>query len=319
MSAGADVAATPAVSIVVPALDEGASLAELCAGIRARLEGRYTYEIIVVDDGSRDGSWSVLTKLREGDPRVRGVRLRRNFGKAAALAAGFRRSRGAVVVTMDADLQDDPADLPEFVSAIEAGADVVVGWKVARRDPLARRALSRIFNVTVGRATGLRLHDMNCGFKAFRPEVLRTLPLYADLFRFIAAFAASEGFRVVELPVKHHRRRYGASRYGNERILRGFFDLLSVTYLTRYQRKPMHLFGTIGLIFGGVGFAIESYLTVQWFEGRKIGDRPLLLLGVLLILAGIQFFSVGFLGEVLAYQSSRKAGADDPQAAEELG
>jgi glycosyltransferase involved in cell wall biosynthesis len=306
----------PEVSVIIPGLNEADSLAELAQRIHESLGGR-AYEVIFVDDGSTDGSWAVITRLREASPRVKGIRLRKNFGKAMALSAGFQRARGGIIITMDADLQDDPADLPAFIAKIEAGEDVVVGWKVTRRDPTNRLVLSRIFNGTVRKATGVNLHDMNCGFKAYRREVIRSIPVYGDLFRFIPAFAAWEGFRVAEVPVKHHARKYGTSRYGLERILRGFFDLLSVMFLTRYQRKPMHLFGLIGLLLGGIGFFTELYLTILWFRGHKIGDRPLLLLGALEIIAGIQFFSMGFIGEFLTYQN-HKRGAEELPIREEL-
>jgi len=306
------------VSVIIPGLNEGESLGELAARVRTSLEGLRTFEIVFVDDGSTDDSWEVITGLCREDARMKGVRLRKNFGKAMALSAGFNRARGEIIVTLDADLQDDPADLPAFIDQIEAGMDVVVGWKVHRLDPSNRLVLSRIFNATVRKATGVKLHDMNCGFKAYRREVIRTIPVYGDLFRFIPAFAAWQGFRVAEVPVKHHARKYGKSRYGLERILRGFFDLLSVMFLTRYQRKPMHLFCLVGLVFGAVGFAVELYLTVLWFRGHKIGDRPLLLLGALLILAGIQFFSMGFIGEFMSYQNNRKVDAGDLPIREEI-
>lgn len=306
------------ISIIVPGLNEAESLAELAARIRQALDGQRTFETIFVDDGSTDNSWEVITALSREDPRVKGVRLRKNFGKAMALSAGFQRARGGIIVTLDADLQDDPADLPSFIAKIEEGMDVVVGWKVQRLDPSNRLVLSRIFNATVRKATGVKLHDMNCGFKAYRREVIRTIPVYGDLFRFIPAFAAWEGFRVAEVPVKHHARKYGRSRYGLERILRGFFDLLSVMFLTRYQRKPMHLFGLVGLVLGGIGLITELYLTILWFRGHKIGDRPLLLLGALEILAGIQFFSMGFIGEFLTYQNHRRIDAEDLPIREEI-
>ena len=203
------------VSVVIPALNEADSLAELVDRIRTSLEGDARYEVILVDDGSTDETWNVISGLHAADPRVKGIRLRRQCGKALALAAGFRRASAEIAVMMDADLQDDPADLPRFLEQIRAGFDVVVGWKVKRHHPLNRRILSRIFNATVRAVTGLRLHDMNCGFKAFRSDVLVRLPLYGDLFRFIPAFAAPEGFRVAEVPVTHHQRRYGRSRYGS--------------------------------------------------------------------------------------------------------
>ena len=308
----------PEVSVIIPGLNEADSLAELASRVRESLDGTRLYEIIFVDDGSTDNSWEVISGLARDDARVKGVQLRKNFGKAMALSAGFHRARGAIIITMDADLQDDPADLPAFIAQIEEGQDVVVGWKVNRLDPSNRLILSRIFNGTVRRATGVKLHDMNCGFKAYRREVIRTIPVYGDLFRFIPAFAAWEGFRVAEVPVKHHARKYGKSRYGLERILRGFFDLLSVIFLTRYQRKPMHLFGLIGLVMGGIGFATELYLTVLWFRGHKIGDRPLLLLGALEILVGIQLLSMGFIGEFLTYQNHRRMDAQDLPIREEI-
>jgi len=264
------------------------------------------YELIFVDDGSSDSSWQVIGDLHAADPAVHGVRMRSNFGKAMALAAGFDRARADIVVMMDADLQDDPADLPKMLEKINAGLDVVVGWKVERHDPLNRRVFSRIFNKTVGYVTGVRLHDMNCGFKAYRSEVLHSIPIYGDLFRFIPVLAAWQGFSVGEMPVNHRARRFGRSRYGLERILRGFFDLLSVSFLTRYSRKPMHLFGLFGLLFTFLGLLICGYLSVLWFQGEAIGSRPLLLLGVLLILVGVQSFSIGLLGEFMTFQYHRK-------------
>lgn len=303
--------AAPKVSIVVPGLNEADSLGELADRVRKSLDGVVAYELLFIDDGSTDNTWEVITALHAGDARIKGVRLRKNFGKAMALSAGFQRAKGEIILTLDADLQDDPADIPAFLAKLEEGQDVVVGWKVERLDPTNRLILSRIFNGTVRAATGVKLHDMNCGFKGYKREVIRTIPVYGDLFRFIPAFAAWQGFRVCEVPVKHHARKYGASRYGLERILRGFFDLLSVMFLTRYSRKPMHLFGLIGLLLASVGFLTEGYLTVLWFMGHKIGDRPLLLLGALMIILGIQFFSMGFIGEFLTYQNQKSLDAAD--------
>ncbi len=306
-------------TLVVPGLNEAESLPELAALIRENLADRVAYELIFVDDGSTDNTWEVIAELRDGDPAVRGVRLRKNFGKATALSAGFARARGEVVITMDADLQDDPVDLPNFLEQIEQGLDVVVGWKVNRRDPLNRRVLSRVFNRTVGLLTRVKLHDMNCGFKAYRREVIKAIPVYGDLFRFIPVFAAWHGFRVGEVPVEHHARKFGSSRYGIERILRGMFDLISVIFLTRYSKKPMHLFGMLGLILGTAGVGICIYLTVLWGMGHSIGSRPLLLLGVLMIILGMQFFSMGLLGEFLTFQHQRRHELDELPIREELG
>jgi glycosyltransferase involved in cell wall biosynthesis len=298
---------TPVVSVVIPGLNEASSLATLAQKVEAAIGHSESYEILFVDDGSTDDSWAVIRGLHESDARVRGLRLRRNFGKAMALAAGFREAKGEVLVMMDADLQDDPADIPDFLTGIRGGADVVVGWKVQRKDPLNRRIASKIFNGTVGWTTGVSLHDMNCGFKAYRREVIETVPIYGDLFRFIPALAAADGFRVTEIPVRHHPRAFGASRYGLERIMRGFFDLLSVLFLTRYARRPMHLFGLIGLFTGSLGLILFTYLCVLWFMGHGIGARPLLLLSVLLIVLGVQFATMGFLGEFLTYIEEKRA------------
>ncbi|MEZ4442113.1 MAG: glycosyltransferase family 2 protein [Polyangiaceae bacterium] len=312
--------ATLPLSFVIPGLNEAESLPELARSISAvAKELGQEHEIIFVDDGSTDDTWQVIAGLREELPSVRGVRLRANFGKAMALSAGFARARGETVFMMDADLQDDPKDIPKFLEAIAGGLDVVVGWKVNRLDPANRKVLSRIFNGTVGLVTGVRLHDMNCGFKAFRREVIQTIPIYGDLFRFIPVLAKWQGFSVGEVPVNHHARKYGRSRYGLERILRGFFDLMSVVFLTRYSRKPMHLFGLIGLLLSVAGFGICTYLTVLWFMGEAIGHRPLLMLGVLCILLGIQFVSMGLIGEFLTFQYQRKHDRERLPVREEVG
>lgn len=307
-------------SFVIPGLNESESLPELAAQLHAAVGKLHLdYEIIFVDDGSTDDSWAVIEQLHLESDTVRGVRLRANFGKAMALTAGFARARGRLVFMMDADLQDDPQDIAKFIEAIESGLDVVVGWKVNRLDPANRKVLSRIFNGTVGMVTGVRLHDMNCGFKCFRREVIQSIPIYGDLFRFIPVLAHWQGFGVGEVPVTHHARKHGRSRYGLERILRGLFDLMSVVFLTRYSRKPMHLFGLIGLLLLAAGMAINIYLTVLWFMGHAIGGRPLLMLGVLCILLGIQFFSMGLIGEFLTFQYQRKHDRERLPVREEVG
>ncbi|HVZ32645.1 MAG TPA: glycosyltransferase family 2 protein, partial [Polyangiaceae bacterium] len=228
----------PAVSVIVPGLNEAESLAELARQVDAALDTVCRYELIFVDDGSTDDSWQRIQALHATNPNVRGVCLRGNFGKAMALTAGFRVARAPVLIMMDADLQDDPGDLPRFLDKLHEGFDVVVGWKVKRQDPLNRRLLSRLFNGTVSWLTHVELHDMNCGFKAYRREVIETVPIYGDMFRFIPALAAAQGFRISEIPITHHSRKYGRSRYGLERVLRGIFDLASVLFLIRYSRRP---------------------------------------------------------------------------------
>ncbi len=308
----------PLLSIVVPALNEAESLPELATRIREALEGKETYELIFVDDGSTDDTWKTISRLSSEDHHVRGVRLRKNFGKAMGLTAGFSRARGDIVIMMDADLQDDPAELPKFIEKVQEGFDVVVGWKVRRLDPANRLILTRIFNGTVRWVTGVKLHDMNCGFKAYSRDVIRTVPIYGDLFRFIPALAAWEGFRVTEVPVHHHARKHGSSRYGLERILRGSFDLLTIAFLTKYSRRPMHLFGLFGAVLGAIGMLINLYLTVLWFRGESIGHRPLLLFGSTLVLAGLQFVSVGVLGEFLTYLHQKRIRPTDLPIREEV-
>lgn len=305
-----DTEQTIGVSIVVPGLNEAKSLPELSRRISKAIGNLESYELLLVDDGSTDDTWEVIQALHRDDPRVRGLRLRRNFGKAMALASGFSECRGEIIIMMDADLQDDPADLPAFLSRVRTDLDVVVGWKVSRKDPLSRRLFSKVFNGTVKRFTGVRLHDMNCGFKAYRREVIETIPIYGDLFRFIPVLAAADGFRIGEIPVTHHARAFGRSRYGLERILRGLFDLLTVVFLTRYARKPMHLFGFLGLLTGAVGLVLAVYLTVLWLTSKGIGSRPLLQLSVMLMVMGAQLTALGFIGEFLTYQNQKRSYRD---------
>jgi glycosyltransferase involved in cell wall biosynthesis len=291
------------ISIVIPLHNEERSIALLYDELQAALEPLgQEWEAVFVDDGSVDGSFAALTRLHDANENIRVVRLRRNFGKAAALAAGFGQARGEIVVTIDADLQDDPAEIPRLLVKLDEGFDLVSGWKTRRRDPLRRRVLSRIFNWVTGRMSGLRLHDMNCGLKAYRAEVVRGMPLYGELHRFIPVLAQYRGFRVAELPVNHRPREHGRSRYGVERYIRGFLDLLTVSFIGRYRHRPLHLFGGLGLILGLLGVAILVYLTVVKALGHAIGERPLLTLGVLLVVVGLQFFSLGLISEMLTSQ-----------------
>jgi glycosyltransferase involved in cell wall biosynthesis len=297
-------------SIVIPLYNEAESLGELhtrLAAVLVKVPKRA--EIIFVDDGSTDDSFEVLKGLRSKDERVKVVRLRANQGKAAALSVGFREAQGDVVITLDADLQDDPKEIPKFLAKLEEGYDLVSGWKARRQDPWTRRALSAIFNRVTAFMTGLRIHDFNCGFKAYRRAVINELRLHGELHRFIPALANWRGFRVAEIEVEHHPRRYGRSKYGMERIPRGFFDLLTVIMLTRYTAKPLHLFGLLGVFLGLAGFGIIGYLSVGWFLGTWIGARPLLLIGAVLLIAGIQLVSFGLVAEMIIYTS---AGPDDP-------
>lgn len=302
------------VSVVVPVYNEERSVELLFDEIGAALDPLDPgWEAVFVDDGSEDGSFAALTRLHARAPsRVRVVRLRRNFGKAAALAAGFRHAGGDTVVTLDADGQDDPAEIPRLLAKLDEGFDLVSGWKARRRDRWTRRMLSRIFNGVTGRISGVRLHDLNSGLKAYRAEVVRGLALYGELHRFIPVLAHYRGFRIAELSVNHRPREHGRSRYGVERYLRGFFDLITVTFMGRYRYRPLHLFGGLGLLLGGVGFLVCLYLSILWFAGHAIGHRPLLTLGVLLVVVGMQFLSLGLIGELVTTHHEERAAEREP-------
>jgi glycosyltransferase involved in cell wall biosynthesis len=296
------------VSVVIPVHDEERSVALLYDELRSALEPLgVAWETIFVDDGSTDGTFAALTRLHNGNDNIRVVRLRRHFGKAAALGAGFDQARGDTVVTMDGDLQDDPAEIPRLLAKLDEGFDLVSGWKTRRRDPLTRRLLSRVFNSVTSRFSGVRLHDMNCGLKAYRAEVVHGLRLYGELHRFIPVLAHYRGFRIAELPVNHRQREHGRSRYGIERYLRGFLDLLTVSFIGRYRHRPLHLFGGLGLTLMTVGIGILVYLTVDKALGHAIGGRPLLTLGVLLVVVGLQFFSLGLISEMITSHHEERA------------
>ncbi len=298
------------ISVVVPVRDEERSVALLYEELEAALQpAGEPWEAIFVDDGSQDGTFSALTRLHARTPNARVVRLRRNFGKSVALAAGFAQAQGETIVTIDGDLQDDPSEIPHLLAKLDEGFDLVSGWKARRRDPWRRRLVSKIFNAVTGRVSGLRLHDMNCGLKAYRAEVVRGLPLYGELHRFIPVLAHYRGYRVAELPVNHRPRPHGRSRYGLERYVRGFLDLLTVTFMGRYRHRPLHLFGGLGLVLGLLGTLILVYLTVLKATGEAIGHRPLLTLGVLLVVVGLQFFSLGLISEMVTSHHEERAGA----------
>src|SRR5581483_10922589 len=298
------------ISVVVPVHNEERSVALLLDEIRAALEPLGTpWEAVFVDDGSTDGSFGALTRLHGANDSVRVVRLRRNFGKAAALAAGFANARGDLVVTIDGDLQDDPSEIPRLLLKLDEGFDLVSGWKSKRRDPLSRRVLSRIFNRVVCWLSGIRLHDLNCGLKAYRADVVQTLPLYGELHRFLPVLAHQRGYRVAELPVNHRPRRNGRSHYGLERYLRGFLDLLTVSFMGRYRHRPLHLFGGLGLGLFLLGLGLLAYLTVVKAQGHAIGGRPLLTLGVLLVVVGLQFFSLGLISELITSHHEERTAA----------
>jgi glycosyltransferase involved in cell wall biosynthesis len=296
------------ISVVVPVHNEERSVALLYDELRSAFQPLDTpWEVIFVDDGSSDGTFGALTRLHNAEPNVRVVRLRRNFGKAAALGAGFDQVQGETVVTIDGDLQDDPAEIPRLLAKLDEGFDLVSGWKTRRRDPLTRRLLSKLFNRVTSLFSGVRLHDMNCGLKAYRAEVVHGLRLYGELHRFIPVLAHYRGFRIAELPVNHRPREHGRSRYGVERYVRGFLDLLTVSFIGRYRHRPLHLFGGLGLVLGAIGTAVLVYLTVLKALGHAIGQRPLLMLGVLLLVIGMQFFSLGLISEMITSHHEERA------------
>ena len=292
----------PDLSVVVPVYNEAESLPALADQIRKAMEtAGLTFEVWLVDDGSDDGSWGVTERIHGQDARFAGVRFRRNYGKSAALAAGFARANGRYVATLDADLQDDPAELPEMVARLEAGADLVSGWKRKRNDPWEKRLPSKFFNKVTSGLSGIPLHDFNSGIKAYRCEVIKSVRVYGELHRYIPLLAKWEGYdRIEEQVVNHRARQHGVTKFGFERYLRGFLDLISVLYLTRFARRPMTFFGGIGTVGFLLGFAMLAYLSVvKLVYGEPIGGRPLLIFGVMLILLGAQSFLAGLLGEMI--------------------
>jgi glycosyltransferase involved in cell wall biosynthesis len=314
------------ISVVIPVYNEAESLATLRDELRRAFAGLgredRSVEILFVDDGSRDASWAAIRKLAEDDPAVRGIRFRRNFGKAAALTAGFRAARGSVVLTLDGDLQDDPAEIPRFLAQLDEGYEVVSGWKRTRHDPWHKVGPSRVFNWLVSTLTGCHLHDHNCGFKAYRREVLDEVEIYGELHRFVPVLAHARGFRVGEIEVNHRRRRYGRSKYGVSRFIKGLLDLATVRFLTRFRQRPQHLIGAVGLVLvvlGGLGLV---YLAVAWLDpaNRPIGNRPLLVYSALLLGVGTQLLCLGIIAELVTafnirqddrYSIAERLGRDD--------
>lgn len=293
-------------SIVIPVFEEKESLRELYTRIIKALEQiSCSFELIFIDDGSKDGSSNLLKDISLEDARVKVIQLRRNFGKTVALSIGFKESLGEKIVTLDADLQDLPEEIPNLLSQLNKGYDLVSGWKVKRKDPLTKKFNSWLFNLTVSFFTSVKIHDLNCGIKAYRRNVVEEIELYGELHRFIPVLASWKGFQVGEIKVEHHPRRYGRSKYGVERYLRGLFDLLTVILLTKYTQKPLHFFGLSGITLFTAGSIIDLYLVILWFSGQWISNRPLLLFGTLLIIVGIQFIFFGLLGELIVFSSHK--------------
>ena len=287
-------------SVIVPLLNEEESLTELHSRIIEALSKlSQNYEIIFIDDGSTDKSYNILQLIKSKDDKVRIFQFQKNYGKSSALNLGFSEARGEIVITIDADLQDDPMEIPLLVSKLNEGYDVISGWKKQRKDPLSKIIPSKIFNLVTSLLTGIKIHDFNCGLKCFRKAVVKNIKVYGELHRYIPALAAFDGYKVSEIEVIHHFRKYGKTKYGMSRFFYGFFDLITVIFVSKYTHRPLHLFGIVGLLFFTFGFGTNLYLTIKWFQGFGIGNRPLLFLGILLIILGIQFVSIGLLGEMI--------------------
>ena len=295
-----------AISVVIPLYNEEKSLAELHNRIILSLQSLSSnYELIFVDDGSTDNSFSVIRDLHKRDDRVKAIRFRKNFGKASALSAGFKEAEGTTIVTIDADLQDLPEEIPTLIKKMDEGYDLVSGWKFKRKDPLLRRIASRLFNSVTSFYTGVKIHDFNCGLKCYRREVIEELDLYGELHRYIPAIANWKGFKVGEAKINHQPRIHGKSKFGSERYLRGLFDLLTIIMLTKYPEKPLHFFGLLGTILSLAGLAINAYMALLRLSGKWISNRPLLLLGILLLILGIQFIFFGLMGELIVFSSQK--------------
>jgi glycosyltransferase involved in cell wall biosynthesis len=289
------------ISIVVPAYNEEESLPELIRKVTDVLQDlNKSHEIIIVDDGSNDNTLAVLKNLKREYTTLKIISFRKNYGKSAALSEAFKIAAGNYVITMDADLQDDPEEIPNLISALDSGEyDLVSGWKKRRHDPLSKTIPSKFFNFVTSRMTGIKIHDFNCGLKIYRNVVIKDLQIYGELHRFLPVLSQWNGFRVGEIIVKHHPRKYGKTKFGLSRFFNGFFDLLTVIMITRYQTSPLHIFGMLGLISSFIGILIELYLSVLWFMGEGIRNRPLFFLGILGIIVGVQFIVFGLLGEMI--------------------
>lgn len=287
-------------TLVIPSFNEAESLVQLHKELVVELDKlELPYEIILVDDGSTDNTADVVRELNQKDSRVKYIRFRRNFGKAAALNEGFRRATGEVVVTMDADLQDNPAEVATLLSELDAGLDLCSGWKWPRKDPLGKRLPSKLFNFAIRKGTGLPLHDVNCGLKAYRKNMLDRLSIYGDMHRYIPVLAAAQGFKVGEVKVSHRPRVFGKSKYSVGRYSRGLLDFATVLFLTRYRNRPLHLIGGLGLLMGAGSFFVLGFLSIGWFFGEPIAGRPLFFLGILLLIVSVQLITFGLLAEMV--------------------
>jgi len=291
-------------SIIIPLLDEEESIKPLVSAIhRSLLNKRIQYEIIFIDDGSKDNSLKIIKELNTQNKNIKYFSFQKNYGKSAALQVGFINATGHAIITMDADLQDDPAEILNLLKKLDEGYDLVSGWKKKRQDPFIKKISSRFFNFITRILTGIKIHDFNCGLKAYRNDVVKNIRVYGELHRYVPVLARWQGYKVSEIVVKHHPRRYGKTKFGISRFFKGFIDLITVLFATRYIKRPMHFFGFLGAFAFFIGIIVNGYLTYQWIIGIPLSNRPMLFLGILLIIVGVQFFSIGLLGEILVHNS----------------
>lgn len=300
-------------SIIIPVYNEEGSIKPLLSKISDNIEKLLNqktitdYEIILISDGSTDKSEEIIKQARAQNNHIKLITFRANFGKSRALETGFKFANGDIIITMDADLQDDPKEIGRFIAKIDEGYDLVSGWKENRLDPLEKRIPSKLFNWVTSKFSGIKIHDFNCGFKAYKKEVAKSISVYGEFHRYIPVLAKRNGFKVTEISVEHHKREHGKSKFGYERYLRGIYDALTAWFLLKYYERPMYFFGKIGLILSALGGIICLYLTALWFQGYSIGTRPLLLLGVMLVLIGAQFISLGLIANIIVDKSKEKA------------
>lgn len=289
------------ISVIIPLLNEAESLNELSVGLEKEFAAmKCNYEVIFIDDGSTDNSYNKIKEINRRNNKFHCIKLRRNYGKSAALSKGFKAAKGSIVITMDADLQDDPTEIPELVKILNSGYDLVSGWKKVRYDPFIKKHTSKLFNYVTSKLSGIKLHDFNCGLKAYKKDVVKSLNIYGEMHRYIPALAFMSGFKVTEKPVKHHSRKYGVTKFGASRFVNGFLDLLTVVFTNKYIKRPLHFFGSLGIITSFVGFLITLYLTIlKFLEDKPLSDRPLFLVGIFFIIVGVQFLSLGLIAEMI--------------------